>query len=71
MSHARWVRLRFVVMFCCHVRSYMRVSYVMLLNACVLVASKFLGAAAACAILLSFAAGHRNRIGMAASMLRY
>ena len=33
LSHAQWVRLRFVVMFCCHVRSYMRVSYVMLLNA--------------------------------------
>ena len=36
----------------------------------VVAASRLLGAAAACVILLSFAAEHRNRIGMAASRLR-
>ena len=36
----------------------------------VVAASRLLGAAAACVILLSFAAEHRNRIGVAASRLR-
>ena len=51
-----------VVMFCCHVRREMRADDVTreVAKRIVMAASRFLGATAACVILLSFAAEHRK-----------